>query len=335
MHERSVKFEDKLRVCQECKGYYGNKYFSKHKCIVDQPEPVKPILLGKETKDSDFEQILTRFRDGEIDDTCRTNKTIKMIGYRLFCLRRHETGKQDEVRKVVMAEIRELAKLFQAFKDLVGEEVTVEDMFARANLAELVQAINSVATNNGTEKHGQKLFIDAVILRSVKTRNGHYSESMQDEKRKELKFFKAAYKHKSSEIFPKARQTSIQNSLEKARKPENIPSEKNLKELKQFMDTETKNVVRTYQITRYSYLRSLFVARLTLYNARRGEEAARMQIREWEDAVKGTWVPEDQITQDPAEQFLIRDETIRSSHDTIRIDTKGDDVVIFDTIRYG
>ena len=30
-----------------------------------------------------------------------------------------------------------------------------------------------------------------------------------------------------------------------------------------------------------------------------------------------------------------RDETIRSSHDTIRIDTKGDDIVIFDTIRYG
>ena len=28
-----------------------------------------------------------------------------------------------------------------------------------------------------------------------------------------------------------------------------------------------------------------------------------------------------------------RDETIRSSHDTIHIDTKGDDMVIFDTIR--
>ena len=29
-----------------------------------------------------------------------------------------------------------------------------------------------------------------------------------------------------------------------------------------------------------------------------------------------------------------RDETIQSSHDMIRIDTKGDDMVIFDTIRY-
>jgi len=31
---------------------------------------------------------------------------------------------------------------------------------------------------------------------------------------------------------------------------------------------------------------------------------------------------------------LTRDETIWSSHDTIRIDTKGDDMVIFNTIRY-
>jgi len=31
----------------------------------------------------------------------------------------------------------------------------------------------------------------------------------------------------------------------------------------------------------------------------------------------------------------IRDETIQSSHDMIRIEMKGDDMVIFDTIRYG
>jgi len=34
------------------------------------------------------------------------------------------------------------------------------------------------------------------------------------------------------------------------------------------------------------------------------------------------------------EMDSIRDETIRSSHDTIRIDTKEDDMVIFDSIRY-
>jgi len=33
-------------------------------------------------------------------------------------------------------------------------------------------------------------------------------------------------------------------------------------------------------------------------------------------------------------KLQIRDETIRSSHEIIRIDTTGDDMVIFDTIRY-
>jgi len=32
---------------------------------------------------------------------------------------------------------------------------------------------------------------------------------------------------------------------------------------------------------------------------------------------------------------LFWDETIRSSHDTIRIDTKAADMIIYDTIRYG
>jgi len=40
-------------------------------------------------------------------------------------------------------------------------------------------------------------------------------------------------------------------------------------------------------------------------------------------------------TQWRAQSIKSRDETIRSSHDTIRIDTKGDDMVIFDTIRHG
>ena len=34
-----------------------------------------------------------------------------------------------------------------------------------------------------------------------------------------------------------------------------------------------------------------------------------------------------------ANNLLIMDETIRSSHDTIRIDTNGGDIIIYDTIR--
>ncbi|KAH3776033.1 hypothetical protein DPMN_177444 [Dreissena polymorpha] len=50
------------------------------------------------------------------------------------------------------------------------------------------------------EKHRQKLFLDAVILRALKNLLGFYSETMQDEKRTEMKHFITAYKHKSINV---------------------------------------------------------------------------------------------------------------------------------------
>ena len=314
MRERKPKLEDQLRVCLDCNGYFGNRYFFKHQCVTEKPEALKPNLLRKISqegidKDIEFTNILNRFRDGEIGDICRTNKFIRLIGYRHFNLRRHEVGKQDEVRKVVMAEMRELAKLFQTFQSLCGTQMTVEDMFSRPHLLDLVQSIQLLTTDEDkkVEKHGQKLFIDAVILRSLKTLKGYYSETIQDKKQAELKHFKAAYKHKSSEIYPKSRQTCVTSSLEKARKPSSLPDETTLQELKCFMTPEIKYVQNNYNIKDYVWLRSLVVARLTLYNARRGEEAARMLQSEWEDASKGIWVPEEQVMKitDPAEQFLL------------------------------
>ncbi|GFR69824.1 histone-lysine N-methyltransferase SETD8-A [Elysia marginata] len=37
-------------------------------------------------------------------------------------------------------------------------------------------------------------------------------------------------------------------------------------------------------------LRNLTVCRLTMFNARKGGEPARLTIREWDDAVAGAWV---------------------------------------------
>ena len=65
-----------------------------------------------------FKDILHMFRDGNICDICRTNIFVKFIGYRHFNLRRHEEGKHNEARKVVMAEMRELAKLHEVFQNV-------------------------------------------------------------------------------------------------------------------------------------------------------------------------------------------------------------------------
>ena len=65
-------------------------------------------------KDQSFDvNILSKFRDTPAGNLCRTNDTIKQVGYRHYCLRKAEVSKQNETRKGVMSEMRELARLFQ------------------------------------------------------------------------------------------------------------------------------------------------------------------------------------------------------------------------------
>ena len=86
-------------------------------------------------------------------------------------------------------------------------------MFHRENLNKLIQAIEQLvkiecaSSSQKREKHGQKLFLDAVLLRAVKTLIGYYAEMMADEKGKEMNLFKIVYKRSLNVIYPSARQT--------------------------------------------------------------------------------------------------------------------------------
>jgi hypothetical protein len=74
-----------------------------------------------------------------------------------------------------MSELCELAKLYQVFLCLGEIDRTVEDIFCRANLADLIEAIQRRTQMKRFLKNiGRKLFIVAVILRSIKTLKGHY-----------------------------------------------------------------------------------------------------------------------------------------------------------------
>ncbi|XP_060582162.1 uncharacterized protein LOC132738621 isoform X2 [Ruditapes philippinarum] len=312
MRERIPVKKDSLRLCEDCKGYYSNKYFFKHKCLALKPTPMKPSLMlstndAEIKKDTEFQAILNRFHDDFVGNLCRTNDIIIMIGYRHFNLRRHENGKEDEVRKVVMSEMRSLARLYSEFEmHCTGK--TVEDMLSRTHLEDLCEAVNTLTKReNNSEKHGLKLHLDAVILRSVKALKGYYASKEQDDKKKELKHFKDAYEYKSKILYPKARQMCINNSFEKARKPANLPDEMELRKLKNFIEKEIVEITQNFHIKDYAYLRTLVVSRLTLFNARRGEEASRMLLSEWDDAMKSTWLPEEQVEQidDEAVKYLV------------------------------
>lgn len=76
--------------------------------------------------------------------------------------------------------------------------------------------------------------------------------------------------------------------MENSRKPENLPSESEMANLNNFIKSEIEETLAFFNLENYAWLRFLIVRRLTLYNARRGEEPARMLVREWKEAVAAT-----------------------------------------------
>jgi hypothetical protein len=134
---------------------------------------------------------------------------------------------------------------------------------------------------NIEEKHGQKLFLNAIILRSIKALHGDYAVLIEYNKAQELNHFKDTYKQTSSELFTGARKTCVNHSLEKLRRPEKLPCKMNLQKLKCFIASEIEETIQHFSIDIYAWLRSLTVAKLALFNAKRGEEASRIMLSEW------------------------------------------------------
>ena len=65
--------------------------------------------------------------------------------------------------------------------------------------------------------------------------------------------------------------------------------------------------MQIFHVKDFQLLRTLVVSTLTLFNARRGEEAPRMLFSEWDAAENNVWLPNEQIQKitDEAEKFLV------------------------------
>ncbi len=74
-----------------------------------------------------------------------------------------------------------------------------------------------------------------------------------------------------------------------------------------YIQSEIQVASQNFELSGYAWLRSLLVARLTLFNARRGEEGSRLLLEEWEDARQNKWVPNNTVkdVKDDVEQYLV------------------------------
>ncbi|XP_070203173.1 uncharacterized protein [Littorina saxatilis] len=90
-----------------------------------------------------------------------------------------------------------------------------------------------------------------------------------------------------------------------------MPLEQDVKTFRDYVVQRTKSIMedpyKLWDMHAFIELRNLIVARLTLFNARRGGEPARLLLSEWEDALKGVWIDPDLIEKvdDQIEKALV------------------------------
>lgn len=135
------------------------------------------------------------------------------------------------------------------------------------------------------EKHGLKLNLNSVVQKTIKTLKDLYTESIEDDKYHEITQSETAYNFRLPEILANSRYQQVKVSMDKARRSQNLPSEVQLENLRSYINGQIQGLNNNFDISQYTWLRSLIVTRLTLYNARRGEEGSRVLLQEWNDAL--------------------------------------------------
>ncbi|XP_052693675.1 uncharacterized protein LOC128171931 [Crassostrea angulata] len=205
MRERtqSRSKEDEIKVCSDCKGFYSKRCFFKHKCVSDDisrdTRRLRKVFMDNMEKDIGFQNILGRFVHGEIDEFCKSNNSIKTMGYQYYNTHRMKKGMSEEARQTAITDMRELSRLFFHFRIICATGRAVEDMFDTDNMKDLMEAMKLLEALNGSSNYtetGEESALYNTVLRMVKSLDEFYTCTRQFETKKDLVNFKKSFTSK-------------------------------------------------------------------------------------------------------------------------------------------
>lgn len=287
-----------LVACSKCKGFYSRQLFHRHKerCIGDGAEIPHQLHVEalREKSDQFANDILSKFQNDEVGRMCRMDTTIQLIGRRLFQKNLRKVDKTMEVRKSVMSDMRLLARLFLAFREVSVEETTnAEDMFIRTNFDKLEQAIEKVTKDEGKLKYGTKHQLYYLLKSSVQFIVASHLGCGNDIKAEEVeKFLKLLELNRDVKFGDAAYRINLSRQ-ESLRMPEQQADEKQIQLLHQHIETTIQHNSSEYTLVglhEFVLLRDSLCAKITLFNARRGGEPSWLKLSQLEDAFTGRWV---------------------------------------------
>eukprot|EP00745_Piridium_sociabile_P013732 TRINITY_DN20162_c0_g1_i1.p1 TRINITY_DN20162_c0_g1~~TRINITY_DN20162_c0_g1_i1.p1 ORF type:complete len:353 (-),score=62.96 TRINITY_DN20162_c0_g1_i1:731-1663(-) len=299
-------------MCNGCKGFYSKNQIHKHKKQCSHTFSLesnsvdfsasRPAGVSEELK----KQVLDRFRDDDCGKICRKDKLVLLLGQRLWmrCVKKE--------RKVVMSDMRIMGNLILAVNRLSTSVLTGEDLLKREHFDLLTQAIQdlTVKDQSKSQKSGLKLALGYVLKKAITVLKGHYTQYNKLEQATEIGRFSDVLNLNWDFLFYSA-QIECEQRRGVLRKPESMPLEQDVKKLKEYLVSEMHDLLKDeYKIWGshdFIALRNLAVSRLTMFNARRGGEPARMTVTEWEEAEKKEWIDSNRIqnVSDPIEHALL------------------------------
>jgi hypothetical protein len=283
-----------LAMCSLCKGFYQKKIINRHKkrCSSAEGKTVYPTtcnikLLSTQASYSVsyVQEILECFHDNEIGKLIRSDDWIKRYGY--LCFQNFEgTEKRTERRSSLMSNLRRLAHLFLVFKEILTKEKphmkldSCSQMFDRNFILYIQEAICSMTKDKETNtvKHGLKLSLRYLISDVCKVMRANYLLLRQDDQAEEMAKFILILQLIWPTFFPSAEESVVKNRHSDLRRPVNLPNEKEIEQLRDFtkdaIERLSEDMYKTLYYTKFCQLRDAVVCRLTLFNARRGENPA-------------------------------------------------------------
>ena len=319
--------------CQNCDGCYSKTFFYRHKQNCQQDSSVRPryivpnllkvACISKE--DNEFKQMLSSLQSDDVGKLCMEDDCIMSIGRKLFYKDKSKVDKSIEVRKSVRGTMRILARLLEAFQQKIGHKAKGEEMFNRKNFEFLSQAVREITVREEDEiKYGLKHNLYYTLVSSAEILRGISLETETNmEKSKEYEYFLTVLKMNQNLLFGDCKYQINKARQERLRLPSRTPEEKDITCLRAYMLEIIAELSSVYkQIDKHTFvdLRNAVCSRLTLFNARRGNEPCRMKVSQWIN--RNQW-----FTADASDKLSEIDRQLFASLDVMYMTGKGNHLV--------
>ena len=280
-------------VCDKCKGVFNRSWFYVHRkkcvgdaCIRPKPVPAAVVYCSSDVSEQFKVDILSKFNNDQVGRFCQHDKTMRIIGSKLYARLQSRRDKQKEVRRSVMSDMRRLATLFSHFRAFAGRsgddqlgtgqesQVELTDMFTRSHFSFLEEACLQQTKGEKEDKHALMLSLYYLLVKCARIIRVRYLVQEKKQKAEAVAEFLELLKDEKHNLLGSATYATNKNRQTKLRRPQQLPKEEDLRKLRQYtvnrMDSILKDQYQLLATDQFIEIRDLACCRITLFNARRG-----------------------------------------------------------------